>query len=116
MMGLEINVLKLRCCTVLGSHPLPALPALARSQARAKGHHLCPPAPLNPLNDRLSDFRLSGDAVLVHPDQQHGVRQQPEHEIAEARRSAKVRDPAELRRTQARPETNGGQTSRRGRG
>lgn len=111
MMGLETNVLKLRCCTVLESHPLPALPGIARSQARARGITFVPQHHPIRRNDRLSDFRLSGDAVLVHPDQQHSVRQQSEHEIAGTRRSAKVRDPAKLLRAQAPPTTKGGQTS-----
>jgi hypothetical protein len=111
MMGLENNLLKLRCCPVLGLHPPPALPGLVRSQDRARGITLVPQHHPIRWNDRLSNLRLSGDAVPVRPDLQHGVRQQSEHEIAGTRRSAKVRDPAKLLRARATPTAKGGQTS-----
>src|SRR5215210_3776038 len=70
-MASEINVLTLTSCIVLGSHPSPALPGLARSQDRAKGITFVPQHHSIRWNDRPSNLRLSDDAVPVRPDLQH---------------------------------------------
>jgi hypothetical protein len=56
-------------------HSTPALPDIVRFQDRAKGISLVPQQHSTFWNERYADLFLSGDAVLVYPDLQHGVLQ-----------------------------------------